>query len=119
MVVLDTNILIDHLRQLERRMSLFSKITSLLPGETFAISIITVQELYAGKSSASRQAAREIEKIISALQLLPYDYKTAKRAGRVARDMQGKVKFADATIAATTIENKATLYTLNRKHFVS
>lgn len=51
MVILDTNIVIDHLRQPKGRKSTLTKLAQETPKEILAISTITVQELYEGQST--------------------------------------------------------------------
>ena len=116
MVVLDTNILIDHLRQSEE------KITSLMEAiEKFsnelAVSVISVQELFEGKSTRDRVKESELINTLSLLKILPYNFEVAKLAGEISREDLSPVEFPDAAIAATCIINGAYLLTLNKKDF--
>ena len=118
MVILDTNIIIDHIRLPKKSESYFVKIVRLRPGETFALSVISIQELYIGQSSKEIKKEKDILAVIRVLQLLPYTYEVAQLAGEVVRDSKNPVSFADAAIAATTIFNGGELATLNKKHFL-
>ncbi len=116
MVVLDTSILIDHLRQSRNKETVLAKFSASTE-ETLAISIITIQELYEGKSTKTEERERALLSLISPIKILPYTYQAAKLAGEIARDLDKPIELADAAIAATTITDRAKLLTLNRKDF--
>src|SRR6185437_3265271 len=111
MVVIDTNIIIDHLRLQEKEQSLLMKLASQLPKETLALSIISIQELYEGASTRDSQHEQYLLATISPLKILPYTYEVAQLAGQIARDLNHPIELADAAIAATTILNGASLQT--------
>jgi len=117
MVILDTNIIIDHIRLPKKSDSYLVKIVRLIPEETFAISFISIQELYIGQSSKLIEKEKDILAVIRVLQLLPYTYEVAQFAGEIIRDSKNPVSFADAAIAATAIINGFQLFTLNKRHF--
>jgi predicted nucleic acid-binding protein len=117
MVILDTNIIIDHLRQNKNKKSKLVQIASLKPKEALAISTISVQELYEGKSTKEAKKEQLLLATISPLKILPYTYETAKLAGQIARDLPINIELADAAIAATAILSGSPLFTLNHKHF--
>ncbi len=117
MVILDTNIIVDHLRCQKGQESCLTKIAKRFTKENLAISVITVQELYEGKSSKEQQREDYLLATITPLKILSYSYETAQMAGEIARDIKEPIEFADAAIAATAIINGADLYTLNKKHF--
>jgi len=117
MVVIDTNIIIDHLRLQEKEQSLLMKLASQLPKETLALSIISIQELYEGASTRDSQHEQYLLATISPLKILPYTYEVAQLAGQIARDLNHPIELADAAIAATTILNGASLQTINKKDF--
>lgn len=117
MVVVDTNIIIDHLRLPPGSETHFSKILKLKPDEIFCISVISIQELYQGKTSLEFSRENDILKTLAVLEILPYDFTTAKRAGGITRDSKNPIGLADAAIAATAIINNAKLATLNKKDF--
>lgn len=117
MVILDTSILIDHLRQNHSPDSHFSKFIRSYPQEKLAVSLISIQELFAGQSTLKNEVSEAILAIISKHTILPYTFEAAKRAGEMQRDLANQIEFADAAIAATAILNKAPLCTLNKKDF--
>lgn len=113
-IILDTNIIIDHLRLGGRDSHQYRLITSHLD-DTFAISTITIQELFAGASTRKKSPLKLLNQTLSELDLLPYTQEVAEYAGKTIRDH--KLTFADAAIAATCIHYKASLATLNTKDF--
>jgi predicted nucleic acid-binding protein len=119
MVVLDTNVIIDHLRlQKTETESQLMHIARQKPKETLTISIISIQELYEGRSTKDDQKEQFLLATISPLKILPYSYDVAKLAGEIARDLDRPIELADAAIAATTILNGCSLMTSNKKDFV-
>lgn len=117
MVVLDTDILIDYLRQPGNKNTPLVKLLNSVSTQDLAISVITIQELYVGESSREIQKENFFLSLINQFILLSYEHKTAKMAGEIMRDIRPRVQFADAAIAATAILNKASLLTLNKKDF--
>ena len=116
MVILDSDILIDHLRQKGDKATHFIRVSNEIK-ETLAVSIISLQELYAGKSTRIYKKEKLLLTILSNLKILPYSRNIAELAGMIIRDSGFPVRFADAAIAATAIINNASLFTLNQKHF--
>jgi len=116
MVILDTSVIIDHLRQnpSSSRLLTFAKKH---PQESLGISTISIQELYQGGSTRSQEAENKLLTTISSLQILPYTYEVAELAGKISRDSKVVMEFPDAAIAATAILTEAKLYTLNKKDF--
>ncbi|OHA64438.1 MAG: hypothetical protein A2940_02300 [Candidatus Wildermuthbacteria bacterium RIFCSPLOWO2_01_FULL_48_29] len=117
MVVLDTNIIIDHLRQSSVKDTIFQSLVKNTPKSDLAISIITVQELYEGSSTRKRTEEEQLLTTLSFLRILPYTFDVAQRAGEIARDLGRSIEIPDAAIAATTLLNEASLLTLNQKDF--
>lgn len=117
MVILDTDIIIDYIRQPDNENVHLATLLRSVPPEELAISVITIQELYVGESSREIQKENFFLSLINQLILLPYEHQTAKTAGEIMRDVRLQVQFADAAIAATAILNKAKLLTLNKKDF--
>jgi len=116
-VVIDTNVIIDHLRQKGSSDSLLSKLFEQIELNEAVISFITIQELFAGQSTTNKEIEEWILRIISPYQILPYTFEIAKLAGEIDRDSKNQIDFPDAAIAATAILNKAKLLTLNKKDF--
>lgn len=116
MVVLDTGVIIDHLRRKSGTSTLVSLVDA-YPKEQLSLSVISIQELYEGKSTLVSEKEKELLTVISPLKILPYTYEIAKLAGNIARDTTQRMSLADAAIAATVITQGAQLCTLNRKDF--
>lgn len=116
MVIFDTNIIIDHLRQYNSS-SLLIKFIESNPKELRGLSLISIQELYQGKSTLVKEREQELLTTINQLSILPYSFDVAQLAGTLSRDESKTLEFPDAAIAATAILNEAQLFTLNRKDF--
>lgn len=99
-LLLDTDVLIDHLRGHRQ-----------LAAEYAAISAVTRAELFAG----DERQEPAIEALLGDYEEVDIDRRIARRAGRVKR--QTGLKIADALIAATALEHDLTLVTRNRRHF--
>ncbi len=117
MVILDTNIIIDHLRQQKKGKTHLKEVAKMKPKEALALSVISIQELYEGKSTRKKKEEEYLLATVAPLKILPYNFEIAQLAGEIARDLKNPIEFADATIAATTILKEASLYTLDEKHF--
>lgn len=115
-VLLDTNIIIDHLRQAPEK-SILTRINTKIPYQNLRLSLITIQELYGGTSTLHSQKEKDLLAVISSLEILPYTYQVAQHAGKLFRDLGRPIDFADAAIAATAIVNCAELATLNTRGF--
>lgn len=87
------------------------------PKEELALSMVSIQELYEGRSTKGSEIEDYLLATISPLRILSYTYEAAVLAGKLARDSKVLVELADAAIAATCIINGAQLVTLNKKHF--
>ena len=117
MVVLDTNIIIDHLRQSPDKQTYLATLVKEFKEHNLSISIISIQEIYEGKSTKEKKQEEEFLATISRLRILPYTFEVAQLAGEMARDLGRPIDLADAAIAATAIINDCKLATLNKKHF--
>jgi predicted nucleic acid-binding protein len=117
MVIIDTSVIIDHLRSNGAKETYLMKLAKKYNKNELSLSLITVQELYEGKSSNDKEKELYMLATISALNILPYDYQISKRAGELARGLVLPIEFADAAIAATALEHNSYLATLNQKVF--
>lgn len=113
-ILIDSDVLIDFLRgHHERIRETFTAIQSKrLSG---MVSIVSVIELYSGEDSANEKKRAVLEKLLSFLDVCPITDHCARRAGTIRRNYQ--LSLADAIIAASAMEEKIPLYTLNTKHF--
>ena len=116
MVILDTNIIIDHLRQLQSQSQLI-KVIKAYPEEKFGLSLISLQELYEGQSTLKAAAEKALLSTLATIEILPFTYEVARLAGMIARDLRRPIELADAAIASTSILNRAKLATLDKKDF--
>jgi toxin FitB len=98
-VLVDSDILIDHLRGARR-----------LPRIPLAYSVITRCELFAGRDDAD-----VLRRLLSRMRELSIDSSIAERAGALKRTTQ--VPTPDALIAATALEHGLALMTRNERHF--
>lgn len=119
MVILDTNIIIDHLRQQEKGDTILMKVARTVEKEELGISAISVQELYEGESTRDKRKEELLLATIAPLAIFPYTYEVAQYAGEIARDQKNVIEFADAAIAASAIIHNAQLLTLNKKDFTA
>jgi len=115
MVILDTSVIIDHLRQ-KTKNSLLRRLAVKYKNQ-MAVSVITLQELYEGQSTRDQVKENHMLSILTPLKILPYTEEVAKLAGILGRDNQGSADLADLAIAATAIVYKTPLATINTKHF--
>ena len=104
MVVLDTSVIIAHLRQ-KTKDSLLRRLAVKYKNQ-MAISVITLQELYEGQSTRDQIKENYMLSILTPLKILPYTEEVAKLAGILARDHQTSADLADLAIAATAIVYK-------------
>lgn len=111
-LLIDTDVLIDYLRENALAVDFLENLTQLL-----LISSVTVAELYAGVREGKERTA--LDNFIVVFEVVPIDEKIAKLGGLYRRDY-GKshgVGLPDALIAATANIKQAKLVTLNQKHF--
>jgi len=101
-VLLDTDVLIDHLRG-HRRLNLQE------PDQ--AISVVTRCELFAGRN-VDEPALR---RTLSVFEEIPVDRAVAERAGQIRRTTG--IPVPDALIAAGALECGMAVMTRNRRHF--
>lgn len=117
MVMLDTSILIEHLRlSKEKSQSTFDQLLNLNYLDIY-ISVLSVQELFEGKSTLSKVNLEKLNNLLDQLQILSYNYDIAMFAGELARDLPINIGFVDCAIAATSMYYDKPLITLNKKHF--
>lgn len=113
-VIVDSSVLIEE----ERRGSeLYWEMVARAKDEKVRILIPTVviAELWMGKSMDKRIVFEEMEKRISPFERVNVDEVVARKAGEIGRKTE--VWGFDAIIAASCLVNRASLITLNKKHF--
>ena len=99
-VLLDTDVLIDHIRGRRR-----------LDTSDTAISVITRTELFTG----NEREETAVDILLEDCEEVGVDPRIARRAGRIKRHTG--LQIADALIAATALERQLPLMTRNRRHF--
>ncbi|MCL6638679.1 MAG: type II toxin-antitoxin system VapC family toxin [Firmicutes bacterium] len=115
-LLLDTSVLIDHLREYKPATDFIE--TVFFSGVPVTISVVTELELYAGKSVENPAIEEAVIKLLDLFKVLPVTSNIARQAGRLLRRHrhQGLTPI-DAIIAGTAIEHNANLITRNTKHF--
>lgn len=116
-VVVDTDVLVDHLRNVSAATEYLISRTN--AGVEVWVSAVTVMELYAAPEISPEQAQRIEELLASVSGVVSADQEIAKTAGRLlARYRKDRgLNVADALIAATALNMDAPLVTRNTKHF--
>jgi len=112
LLVVDTDVLIDYLRDLPQAVAFLEGSDQVL-----AASVITVAELYAGVRDGEER--KRLDAFVEAFDLIALNDKSAVVAG-LWRRQYGRshgTGLADALIAATTDGVGGTLVTLNQRHF--
>ena len=102
-LLVDTDVLIDHLRGI-RRLRVPSR-------KVVMFSVITRCELLSGRGTDEDA----VHKLLSAFAELDVDRPTAERAGRLRRHVD--IRVPDALIAATALERGLSLMTNNLRHY--
>ncbi len=98
--LLDTDVLIDHIRGRRH-----------LDMDDIAISVITRTELFAG----NEHQEDAVDDLLEDCEEVGVDPRIARRAGQIKRHTG--LQIADALIAATALEHQLPLMTRNRRHF--
>ena len=114
-ICLDTSVLIDYFRKVNKSKSFFFELTK--EYDLFAVSAITEYEVYYGSNEDQDLYWDEFfNKIVS----LPYNSESNRVTTRIERELRRKNKTIDKPdlmIAGTALANKMKLATLNVKHF--
>jgi predicted nucleic acid-binding protein len=111
-LLLDTDVLIDYLRGENEAVAYLEDLTELL-----VVSSITVAELYAGVREGGERHI--LDQFLLVFEHVPIDTNIARQGGLFRREYGPShgVGLADAIIAATAMNRKAKLVTLNKRHF--
>jgi predicted nucleic acid-binding protein len=112
-MVIDTSILIDHLRKINRTHTYFAQLP---PKTSLYVSAITVYELLAGATDLAKR--QDAQTLLATLTILPIDEAIAAETAALYQSMKGNsIGLADMLIAATVLHHNLPLKTLNAKHF--
>ncbi len=115
MIVVDSDLLIDFLRDQEPAVS---RLLQEMENSEVRTTAVNRFELLAGAQSAKQSAT--VQKFLDTIKALPLDDAAADRAAEVHRVLSKKgqdIGMADSLIAGIVLNHKATLLTRNRKHF--
>lgn len=115
LLLLDTTVLIDTLRNRNQRRGWLEK--RVVSGSVLAVSAVTIAEVYAGLRPGEETATRAQ---LGNLEWLPVTAAIAERAGLLKAELkrQGRThSIADMMIAATAMEQGYELATDNRRDF--
>lgn len=113
-LVIDSSILIDHLRGGNRWEKILSELEE---GTQFFIPTIVFYELFSGKSSRNVEVARIISNLVKNFQRVELNEEISKKAGEIYRDITTGLDVPDYIIAASALVVGAEVVTLNIKHF--
>ncbi len=112
MIVIDTNIFVDHLRNYPPAVDFFDKIDSVV-----LFSAITEAELLAGHANNDKVKREKLLHFLNRWTKISVDNPLVVAAGDISRKYGLEVP--DAIIAATALSNNAELITRNVKDFRS
>lgn len=116
-VVLDSDIIIDHLR--EATFTLEQVLEQIFQKQIQAyIPSVVITEIYSGQDTKREDRLSLIKRILEKLEFVASSKEISQQAGFLMRDYRG-LKLADAIIAATTLSLDAKLATRNKKDFES
>jgi hypothetical protein len=112
--LLDTDVLIDHLRGEEKAHQFLGQLTP----ETSLVfySVISKAEIYSG---VRPNEEKDVVFLFKSMNEVPVDGKTAEDAGKYRREFLAThgLLLPDALIAASAKSVQAALITLNKKHY--
>lgn len=111
-LMLDTNVIIDYSRRLPVAVT-YVRALEVSP----LLSAVVVGELYAGVRDGEER--KSLDELVDSLEVIPLTADIAALGGLYRRQYgpSHNVGFNDAMIAATAHAHRATLVTLNRRHF--
>ena len=112
--LVDTNILIDHLRGTPKATTFLRQARS---AGTLWLSAITVAEVYAGRGTRQTKDAAKLNRLLNLFRIAYVDRSVARLGGEITRDCG--TALPDALIAATAIRKGLVLATRNASHFAN
>ena len=117
MVCLDTDVIINFLRNQDESVSFISFLIK--KGETFSTTSINEFELWKGIFK-SKSSELPVKRFIENVSILQFESKASKKAAEIYDDLAKKgetVDVLDVMIAAICIVNDEAIFTKNKKHF--
>ena len=118
--VIDTDILIDLLRNVKKVVGFLAEIEE--RGKLLSTTAVNAFELYHG-ANKSREREHNLlatRKLLNRLILLPLELRSAETAGRIYAELETKgqpIGLRDALIGAITLTKGYTIITRNVEHF--
>jgi len=111
-LLIDSDVLVDYARRSPGAVQYMRNLS-----ERVVVSAVTVAELYAGVRDGREREG--LDDFFARSLVVEVDIQIAERAGLIAREYRPShgTGFADAIIAATAEISRATLVTLNARHF--
>lgn len=113
MFIADSDVLIDFLRGRGAAARVALELE-----QGLATTAISAFELWAGARGGRQE--RAVEELLAALDVLPLDATSSRRAARVRRALEAQgttIGMADSLIAGIALERRAVLLTRNVRHF--
>lgn len=114
-VVVDSDIIIDHLRGHSQNVNNLLKGINLEKLQVFIPGIV-VSEIFSGQDTKQGKRLKVIDDLFFFLNFTPADEQISRLAGMIVRDNR-PMQLNDAIVAATAISLNAKLATRNKKHF--
>lgn len=119
MIVLDTDVLIDFLRDEEVVVETIRD--ALERGETLGTTTVNVAEILRGlEASGSKERRSAFEELVEKMEIVPLGLPVARRYGKIlaSLDEAGQpIPGMDGLIAAATVTEGGWLFTRNTRHF--
>lgn len=117
-ICLDTDVLIDFLRG---KRKIVEAIKTLEEKHELLTTSINIFELYYGAYRTGRGGnVKAVDELAERLEILKLTEQSAKISGEILAELEsdgGAIEFRDILIAGIAIENDATLFTGNKRHF--
>lgn len=110
-ILVDTDILIDFLRQKKQALDLLEQASRF---SDLYCSVITIAELLAGMRSSEQKAT---ENLISGFNVIPVTELIARKGGELRNGVASRVLLPDCLIAATALIEDCLLLTGNIKDY--
>ena len=114
-ILVDTSILIDFFRKTDKSNSVLINLVK--KGYSFKISAITEFEIYSG---TNKNQLSFWNQLLEKIEILAFDKEVVKvsvELNYVLKSKRKQIDIVDLFIAATAINNKLPIATLNKKHF--
>lgn len=113
MYLIDSDVLIDHLRQAKL---IDESLKGILRNPSnFYISTLSEMEIWSGLSTRDKETSEAVQSLLDLFHKISPDSSICKLAGIYRRDY--KLSPVDSIIAATAVIHQFTLVTKNKKHY--